>query len=155
MNTVNRKSSCFFCGDFVTSGSSCAGGSPTTNNVESHHHHINNWNKQCALSLCKVFRLPSSDPSSSILSELDYQNHVCSGCLQLIRDVDFSLRAILKIQSRIVNMRKKLHGKVSAKLQSIFGGDDGQTSEDDDKTFLVVTESNKIKSSIVFRLSNY
>jgi len=143
---------CFFCGESIKKAYRRPSRKSNRNKLTTTNIHdnpqIQTWDKQCAASLCKVLRFPPDDLSTSILMEIDFQAQSCSCCLQLARDIDFSLGSIVKLQQKILHLRQMMFKKVTNKLEVVLQEisqmskrNITESSSDLNDKFFVVTDS--------------
>ncbi|XP_035713917.1 zinc finger protein 708 isoform X1 [Folsomia candida] len=114
MNTLKQRhieDSCYFCGGGDEDGRrpfSGVGGSISI---------LETWSFRCVESISCLFRIPANDPFRQILKDANY----CSKCIQVVRDVDFTLRLFRKLLGRLEVLQKDMLDKVAQKEINDFG----------------------------------
>jgi hypothetical protein len=73
------------------------------------------WAENCVVSISRLLKIPKSHPFRHFLLNAAY----CPSCVQLIRDVDFSLRQIDRLQQQVLGLREDLLSKLGDNYSKI------------------------------------
>jgi len=114
-----KSESCFFCGDPDTipgkKSSTRRKVRPLEGLLEDKSDLTNLWEEKCVLSTCKILGIPSTHPAvGALLAEKKF----CDVCMQLMRDLDFTTRAIDKLTRNIRRLRRILLDKLEWKAET-------------------------------------
>jgi len=82
------------------------------NNIEAFHL----WEERCVLSTCRILGIQSNHQAVGAL--LETKMYYCNVCVQLMRDMDFTVRAMDKLQRNIRRFRRILLEKLEWKAET-------------------------------------
>jgi len=91
---------------------------------------INAWEDSCVLSTCRILGIPSSHQAVGTLLETKMY---CDVCVQLMRDMDFTVRAMDKLQRNIRRFRRILLEKLEWKAVTKAEGPSNSNSNTHDQ----------------------
>jgi len=112
----SKSLSCFFCGGpgrIKTAQNAKKPVKLDDNNVEI----INMWEEKCVVSTCRMLKIPTTHPAVTAL--LEETQKYCDECMQTMRDLEFTVGAMDKLQRSIRKLRRILLNKLEWKYETM------------------------------------